>query len=156
LSHQPKILVYGFGNPGRQDDILGIAVCDAIEKWAHDANIIDLQTDSNYQLNIEDADRISDFDLVIFADASTEEINDCLFTPLEPSAKIDFTMHSVSPAFILNLCGEIYNKRPEAYLLHIKGYEWEFMEEISIRAEQNLNNAVIFLKHKILEYLGSS
>ena len=43
----------------------------------------DIETDSNYQLNIEDAARISAFDLVIFADATKENIKGYAFTSLE-------------------------------------------------------------------------
>jgi hydrogenase maturation protease len=147
-----KILVYGYGNPGRQDDGLGVLLSEEIEQWAHENDLNNLQTDSNYQLNIEDALRISSFDLVIFADASQEDIKGFAFTPLESSAKVEFTMHAVSPAFILNLCHEIYHKKPLAYLLHITGYGWEFMQEMTPEARKNLEEAAGFLKKKILEY----
>ena len=147
-----KILVYGYGNPGRQDDGLGVLLSEKIEEWAREKELNHLQTDSNYQLNIEDASRISAFDLVIFADASQEDIKGYAFTPLKPSPKMDFTMHSVSPAFILNLCHEVYHKKPLAYLLHIRGYEWEFMKDMTPEARKNLEEAIGFLKKKILEY----
>jgi hydrogenase maturation protease len=147
-----KILVYGYGNPGRQDDGLGVLLSEEIEKWAHENDLNNLQTDSNYQLNIEDALRISAFDLVIFADASQEDIKRFAFTPLVSSAKVEFTMHAVSPAFILNLCNEIYHKKPLAYLLHIRGYGWEFMQEMTPESRKNLEKAAGFLKKKILEY----
>jgi hydrogenase maturation protease len=152
LSGTPKILVYGYGNPGRQDDGMGIALAEAIETWAREMKMNGVETDSNYQLNIEDAARISEFDLVIFADATKEEIKEYAFTVLTPSPKTDFTMHSVSPAFILNLCSEVYKKTPPAFLLHIKGYEWEFMKEMTPQALKNMEEATVFLKKKILEY----
>jgi hydrogenase maturation protease len=147
-----KILVYGYGNPGRQDDGRGIALSETIETWARENEIRDIETDSNYQLNIEDADRISTFDLVIFADATKEKIKGYALTSLKPSPKIDFTMHSVSPAFILNLCREVYQRKPSAYLLHIKGYEWEFMKDMTAEAGKNLEEAALFLKERIMEY----
>ena len=147
-----KILVYGYGNPGRQDDGLGVALSEIIENWARENNIITLHTDSNYQLNIEDASLISKFNLVIFADASKEDIEGYSYTRLKPSAKVDFTMHSVSPAFILKLCDEVYNKKPLTYLLHIRGYEWEFMQEMTPEARQNLEDAAQFMKKIIKDY----
>jgi hydrogenase maturation protease len=151
VSGAPKILVYGYGNPGRQDDGLGIALSETIENWARENGMNNIETDSNYQLNIEDAARISAFDLVIFADATKEKIKGYAFTSLKPSPKIDFTMHSVSPAFILNLCREVYQKKPSAYLLHIKGYEWDFMKDMTSAAKENLEEAAVFLKKKIME-----
>ena len=64
-----KILFYGYGNPGRQDDGLGICFVEEMEKFVRDKDISDISFDSNYQLNIEDADTIKNYDLVFFCDA---------------------------------------------------------------------------------------
>ena len=144
-----KILVYGYGNPGRQDDGLGVKLVEMIEDWAEKENIENIECDSNYQLNIEDAFNISDKDYVFFVDASTEDIKDYMLEKVIPSPKVEFTMHSTSPSFILDLCHKMYNKYPETYLMHIKGYEWEFMNEITEKATINLKNAFTFLQKKI-------
>ncbi len=128
-SGESRILVYGYGNPGRQDDGLGVMVAGEIEHWSHENGLHGIHTDSNYQLNLEDAAEIADYDIVIFADASSEDIPDFLCEPLLPSATVEFSMHAVSPAFILHLVRQIFNHEPEAWLLHIRGYEWEFMRE---------------------------
>lgn len=134
-----KTLIYGYGNPGRQDDALGVMLAERTEEWLHNAGIAGVETDSNYQLNIEDAERISHFDRVIFADASKEEhIEQFEITHLEPSAKVEFTMHAVSPAFIMHLCQSIYGRTPEAWLVHIRGYEWELSEGLTQKANANL------------------
>ncbi|NTW32856.1 MAG: hydrogenase maturation protease [Bacteroidetes bacterium] len=149
-----KILIYGYGNPGRQDDALGIRLTENIEKWIISENISGVETDCNYQLNIEDAARISESDIVIFADATIEDIDDLAFTTINPDdSKIEFSMHAVSPAFVLDLCRKIYNKCPETYLLHIKGYEWDFKEELSSNAIINLEKAIKFTKQKISEFI---
>ncbi len=70
----PKILVYGYGNPGRQDDGLGIELAEEIDRWCSESGITNVQTDTNYQLNLEDAAGIAQYDVVIFADASREDI----------------------------------------------------------------------------------
>jgi hydrogenase maturation protease len=149
--NRKRVLIYGYGNPGRQDDGLGVLLAERIEKWANDEGLTDIVTDSNYQLNLEDAEAISGYDVVIFADASQADIPDYLFTPLEPSATVEFTMHAVSPAFILHLCHEVFNRAPETYLLHIKGYSWEFMNDMTPQAQINLEKAVEFVKGFIKE-----
>ncbi|MCK4855297.1 MAG: hypothetical protein KAT31_13560, partial [Bacteroidales bacterium] len=63
----------------------------------------------------------------------------------------EFTMHAASPAFILALCIKLYQKHPETYMLQIRGYEWEFLEKISSRAERNLSLALNFIKKRITE-----
>ncbi len=129
-----KILIYGFGNPGRQDDGLGNAFVEMMKEWVEDENLNGFEFDSNYQLNIEDAVAIANKDLVIFADASTEEITDCVLTPVTGSTDVTFTTHAASPGYIVKLCNELYGKIPAVYLLHIRGYEWNFREELSENA----------------------
>lgn len=146
-----KILVYGFGNPGRQDDCLANALIEKTQRWAKKNKINNVEFDSNYQLNIEDAEEISHYDKVIFADASQEPIDDFYLSKVEPSdAKVEFSMHAVSPAYVLDLCNKMYGKTPETYLLHIKGYEWEFMSPMSKKAEKNLHLAFDYLKYKLI------
>ena len=141
-----KILIYGYGNPGRQDDGLGNSFVNLFEKWIDKENIEGYEFDSNYQLNIEDADAIADKDLVIFFYASTEDIEDFILTPVNADTNVAFTSHAASPGYIVSLCKDIYNKIPPTYLLHIKGYEWEFKEGLSDKAKKNLELAFEYLK----------
>jgi hydrogenase maturation protease len=145
-----SILIYAYGNPGRQDDGLGNRLVDALEPWIRENGYDQVELDSNFQLNIEDADNIREKDIVVFVDASIEDIEAYEFSVVEPSGgRSEFTLHAASPAYILALCIKLYNKHPETYLLQIRGYEWEFQEGLSQKASQNLNAAIEFLKHKI-------
>jgi len=145
-----KILIYGYGNPGRQDDGLGNAFVEKIEAWVKEKNLKGFEFDSNYQLNIEDAAAVADKDLVIFADASTENIESFILTPVDASTKVVFTTHAASPGYIIGLCKKIYNRTPPTYLLHIKGYEWEFKEGLTKKAKQNLEESLKAMKEKLL------
>ncbi|MBN1186705.1 MAG: hydrogenase maturation protease [Bacteroidales bacterium] len=149
MKGKKRIFVYGYGNPGRQDDGLGVRCTELLEEWVKEKSLNNVRFDSNYQLNIEDAAEISNSDIVIFIDASMEEIKDFYISKLDMSAKMDFTMHSVSPGFVLHLCNEIYDRKPEAYLVHIKGYEWELKEGITEKAEKNLLYAFELLKNMV-------
>ncbi len=153
--HEPRILVYGYGNPGRQDDGAGVLLAESMEQWACDMKLDQVHTDSNYQLNLEDAAGIANYDLVIFADASREDIEDYRLDLLIASERIEFTMHAVSPAFILHLCREVFNHQPEAYLIHIRGYEWEFMGGMTERTGKNLAGALQCIQEFILQYLNN-
>ncbi len=141
-----KILIYGYGNPGRQDDGLGNLFVDEAQKWAKAEGLENISFDSNYQLNIEDAANIAEQDIVIFVDASVEDISDFLLTEITPEAKVEFSMHSVSPAFVVHLCNDIYSRTPKSLLLHIKGYEFEFKEGITEKAFQNFSKAYKYMK----------
>ena len=145
-----RILIYAYGNPGRQDDGLGNRLIEELEKWVESNSIEGIELESNWQLNIEDSLKISDKEIVIFVDASNEDIEDIHFSPVEPSeGKSDFTTHSASPSFVLALCIQLYGKHPETYLLQIRGYAWEFQEGLSEKAEKNLQKALDFLKKKV-------
>jgi len=147
----PEILIYGYGNPGRYDDGIGPLIAERIESWAEKNNLSNITVDSNYQLNIEDAYSIKDYDIVIFVDASIEAIKSYCFTSVEPSEKVEFTMHAVSPSFVLDLCRKIYDTTPEVFLLHVKGYEFELKEGMSVKAMANAERSLEFLKKLILE-----
>ena len=145
-----KTLLYGYGNPGRMDDGLGNAFVDEIQRWIEQEGIENIHTDSNYQLNIEDAEKISDYDRVIFVDASKEAIDHFSFTKVDAGkARVEFTMHAVSPAYVLYLCEDLFHKTPDTYLLHIKGHEWDFKEELTPDAQKNKNAALQFLQQQI-------
>ena len=155
MNKEKKVLIYGYGNPGRKDDGMGIKITEMIEEWktAHDLYQIDV--DSNYQLNVEDAEKVSQYDIVIFADASQEtDLTNFRLTEVEPNEqKVEFTMHAVSPAYIVHLCQKLFHKKPEAKLLSIKGYRWEFEEGISDSALLNMERAFIFLQCQLQNLL---
>jgi len=97
-------------------------------------------------LNIEDAAAIAQKDVVIFADASEEDIEDFCLSQVDGSSKVSFTTHAASPGYIIQLCKELFKKEPLVLLLHIKGYEWAFQEGLSERARENLNRALEYMQ----------
>ena len=145
-----KVLLYGYGNPGRQDDGLGNEFINRMQDWVNKEGLEGFEFDSNYQLNIEDAHVISDKELVIFVDASTEDIPDFCISKVNESSKMSFTTHSASPGYVLDLCKKLYDKSPVTLLLHIKGYEWNFKEELTKKAEENLEKAITYFKEKLM------
>jgi hydrogenase maturation protease len=139
--------VYGYGNPGRQDDGLGTIIAESVDEWCRKNSFQNIRTDCNYQLNLEDAANISEFDMVIFVDATTSEEVQCFhYCRLAPSDRSDFTMHAVAPAYVLFLCRNMFDKVPEAFMLSVRGYEWEFMKEMTPAAHENYLKALLFLK----------
>ena len=51
MNQSIKVLVYGYGNPGRQDDALGNEMIEKIKEWATKNHFTNIETESNYQLN---------------------------------------------------------------------------------------------------------
>lgn len=148
LHRMKKTLIYGYGNAGRMDDGIGERFVELVDKWIAEEKIENVFTDCNYQLNIEDAATISEYDRVFFVDASiVEDVENYRLEEIEPNdATIEFTMHAVSTSYVVDLCKKIYNKTPEAYVLHVKAYEFEFKEEMTPKAAENMLDAFTFLK----------
>ena len=143
-----KILIYGYGNPGRQDDGIGARFIELVDEWIAKDKLTGIYTDCNYQLNVEDSALIADYDTVIFVDASVvADVEKYRLDIVEPNnATIEFTMHAVSTAYVVDLCRKIYGKTPEAYVLHVKAYEFEFIEVLTPKAEENMKEAFEYLK----------
>jgi hydrogenase maturation protease len=137
-----NILVYGYGNPGRQDDGLGPFLVERLETL----HMADIECDSNYQLNIEDACDLARSRAAVFIDASVDGPEPFSFERIVPSEEIRFTTHSISPNSVLALCLEIYGKEIPAYMLAVRGYSWNFGEPMTAGAEANMGKALVFLK----------
>lgn len=146
-----RILLYAYGNIGRQDDGLGHALLAAARKWYRENWDEKKQNariffSESHQLQVEVVGELQNIDLVIFLDASMEEaledfkLRKVLADP-QASATTTFTSHSVAPDFILALYQQLYGKGPAAYQLEIRGYDWEFEEEMTEKARANLKKA---------------
>jgi hydrogenase maturation protease len=141
----PRVLVLGYGNPGRQDDGLGPAAVAEIEKMA----IPDVSIQDNYQLVIEDAAEVAEHDVVWFVDAARSGAEPYEIRKLTAMHDMAFTSHLLRPEALLAIAEQYYDKSPEAYLLGIRGYEFEFLEGLTDRASANLVQAVSVLRQSI-------
>lgn len=141
-----NILVIGYGNPGRLDDGLGPAFADAIQELG----IPGVTVESDYQLTVEDAALLARHDMVVFVDASVSGAEPFAWTPAGDKDESSFSTHSVQPGSLVALARTLFNSRPEAYVLAIRGYEFnDFGERLSPKARANLENAVSFFQTRI-------
>lgn len=138
-----KALVIGFGNPGRRDDGLGVALAEAVERWRTPG----LEVFSDYQLNIEYAADAAKADLVIFIDASVEAEAPFGFYRIGPAARSHFTTHAMEPQSVLAVCREVYQRVPESYLLAVRGECFEIGEGFSPAASGHFKAAGAFLEN---------
>jgi len=142
---QTRILVLGYGNPGRQDDGLGPAAAAGVERlgWPN------LTAFDNYQLNIEDAMDVAEHDVVWFVDAAKAGPSPYFIRRVSPSPTIDFTSHIVRPEVILAIAQQVYGGAPQAFMLGIRGYAFEFIEALTPRASDNLRVALAVLTDRL-------
>lgn len=137
-----KVLVLGFGNPGRLDDGLGPALAARVEALG----LPGVTVDSAYQLMIEDAAQVAAHDVAVFVDAHLSCSPPFVFERLAPRLSASFSSHSVRPDAVLGLAHTLFRGRTEGYLLGIRGHVFnEFGERLSTEARANLDAAYDFL-----------
>jgi len=149
----PYILIYGFGNPGRQDDAAGVMLTERIEKWAKNTNI-PVDCDYNYQLTIEDSYKLKSYKVAVFIDSTiNENIETFDFKRIFSSSVYDFSSHIIRPEYLLYLSEVLFNHEIEAYILEIRGFEWNLMKKPTKNLVYNLSLAEDFLKKFLTEIL---
>jgi len=139
-------IIIGIGNNGRQDDGLGWAFMDVLESMQ-----LPLDLEYRYQLQIEDAERISTYQKVIFVDATKELTKDGFYyQPCVAKEQYSFSTHALSPQTILSLSKSLYKSKVEAWLFAIQGFEWGLQIGLSEAGSQNLKKATNFFKNQVL------
>jgi len=141
-----KVLVFGYGNPGRLDDGLGPKFVEEFEKL----HLEGVTADSNYQLSVEDAATIAEHDYVVFVDADVSCPEPFRFQRVVPRAHTSFSSHAISAEALMAMAEELMSSRAEGFILGIRGYEFnEFGERISPEALKNLGNALVFMQRAV-------
>lgn len=138
LKETKKFVLVGFGNEFRRDDGLGIKLLDLIDEKMPKIKIQGLSVDL--------IDEIKDFEIVIFIDASIEGEN-INFRKIEKEKKFSPLTHHMSPEELLIWAENINKKNYEFYLLSIRGYDFDFGEGLSDKANENLLKAKDFLQN---------
>jgi len=142
-SGRPKILLIGYGNPGRLDDGLGPALAAKVDE----SSLEGVTVDSAYQLTVEDSSDVSKHDIVIFADAAVKGKGPFFFEEIRSRSPMSLSSHSVAPEAVLFFAETMFNSKTRAYVLGIRGYEFnEFEERLSNPAKKNLEEAFKFIE----------
>jgi hydrogenase maturation protease len=128
LKTDQKILLIGIGNNCRGDDGLGWKFIELVESMGLDF----IDREFRYQLQVEDAVLISEYDVVYFVDATYEKMDKGF--ELRPCIAFDeeqVSSHAQSPGAILRLANDLYQKFPEAWILAIGGDSCEIQTSMS-------------------------
>lgn len=146
-TEKSDILIIGIGNSGRSDDGLGWKFVDIASHTIQNS----FDVEYRYQLQVEDADLVSKYNKVIFADASQAATeNGFEISPCKKVGHYFFSSHLQSPETILYLAEMLYNKKPEAFTIAIEGKNWELGTLLSREAEKNLKKALEYFEKTFL------
>ena len=131
-SHSPILLV-AYGNEYRGDDGLGQYILRRIGFPCEKVAL--------YELTLEQAETIRDYRLVVFIDASIEG-EPVQLRPLHRRDVSSPLSHHLPPEKLLHYVWLIYQKEPEAWLLSVRGYDFDFSDSLSPDAQANAEEAV--------------
>jgi len=140
---QSKTLIIGYGNADRQDDGVGWHILrnlalklgqevpddpgEMFEVFSEKADLMFI-----LQIYPELAETVSHYDRVCFVDAHTSDIPDLIsWTVLDPEYEKSPLTHHMSPRTVLSIAATIYEHQPEAVLVSVRGYHFQFERELS-------------------------
>jgi len=134
-----RVLVIGYGNPSRRDDGVGHYVAQEIQERA----VGNISTFTVFQLGPELTETVKDYELVVFVDAqvgqSAEGLN---VIPVEAAYRPSAFTHVMSPASLLALTKALYKKQPEAFIVAVPGYDFDFGMGLSVETRRCAEQAV--------------
>jgi hydrogenase maturation protease len=131
-------LVLGYGNPGRGDDGLAVRLVEALQ----DAMPGGVDVEASFQPGIEHAAAVAEHDWVLFVDAAAEGPSPCDVRKVEPLPNAAFSSHVVDLGSILAIAEQSFGSRTPAWLLAVRGYDFDMAEELSEGAARNLDAAL--------------
>ena len=135
-------LIIGIGNPSRGDDAIGPLAIERLE--ALDLPGVELLTD--FQLQVEHALDLVGRREVVFIDAAASGAAPFRFDPATPAADASATSHALSPAAVLPAFLRVTDEPlPAAFVLAVRGYDFELGAPLSDPAARNLEAALRML-----------
>jgi len=141
-------LIIGIGNPSRGDDAIGPLAIERLEALALPG--AELLTD--FQLQVEHALDLVGRREVVFIDAAASGAAPFSFEPAAPAADASATSHALSPAAVLQAFLRVTDEPlPPAFVLAVRGYEFELGAPMSAAAARNLDAALEMLVSRLTD-----
>ncbi len=133
-----SVLIIGIGNPSRGDDALGPMLIERLEAM----NLPDVELLTDFQLQVEYAYDMRGRERVTFVDASVGGAEPFAYQQIQAEADSSYSSHALSPAALLHTFRQLYGEPPKAYVLAIRGYEFELGAGLSVQATSHLEQAL--------------
>ena len=159
-----RTLIIGYGNFDRQDD--GVAWHVLAEVARRLGCAVPLSPEEEFpanqgapdfifelQLTPELAETIAQYERVCFVDAHTGAVpHDVNVSEIAAEFQASPLTHHLTPQSLLTFAQTLYNARPEAILVSVRGYQFGFERELSPLTAQLAQEAA----EKIVEWVKTS
>ena len=130
-----KLLLFGYGNPGRGDDGLGPELVELISSL----KLAQVTCQNDMQLQVEHVTDLAEHEMVLFIDADMSCAEPFAFAELRAEKDDSYSSHAMNPAALLYAYQQVYGKTaPATFLLRIRGYEFGLGDAMSAKATANL------------------
>ena len=149
-----RTLIFGYGNPDRQDDGVAWHVLVALAVRLGWQAPVDMEQEFprldggpdliyNLQLTPEFAEIAAGYQRVCFVDAHTGNIPyEIGVIEVKPEFQKSPFTHHMTPSTCLALAYTLYGGSPQAILVSIHGYEFGFVQSLSVRTQPLVEQTV--------------
>jgi hydrogenase maturation protease len=153
ISNNPSLII-GYGNLDRQDDGVAWHVLNrlaqrlgrpALSEIGEGFEQTGAQPELLFQLQLtpELAEIIAAQDRVAFVDAHTGAVEgDLHIEVITPTYQASAFTHHMTPQTCLSLSQSLYHHAPEALLISVRGFQFEFGTDLSEKTSQLADQAV--------------
>lgn len=136
------VLIFAIGNESRGDDALAPLLVRGLESRVETVGQIELIED--YQLQVEHVTDLLERRAVLFIDADVSCTEPFHFSAISAEKDHSYTSHVMTPFALLHTYRQVYGAdAPPAYLLRIRGYDFELGNPLSGQAMSNLDAALL-------------
>ena len=141
------VVIFAVGNPSRGDDAIGPECYGRLAKWLKNEGLADqVELIEDFQLQIEHALDLQGRELVLFIDAGEQTPAPFVFTQIFPSTAASHTTHALAPEAVLQVYRQTEGSAPPpAFVLCVRGEEFELGEPLSAAASQHCAAALDLL-----------
>lgn len=158
---EQKVLVIAYGNRDRQDDGAGWHI---LAKTTRKLGLIPPENPGDwvetkdgkirwlylYQLLPEMAEDLIAYQRVIFIDAhNSPELPDLIFKPVSPAWEQSGFTHHMSAEGFLSVAQTLFGTAPQASMLSVRGFTFEFEHELSHKTAVLVDQAVALLESEL-------
>ena len=145
-------VVFGYGNPSRGDDALGPLLLERAEAWLEEQPGLDVTTVGDFQLQIEHALDLQGRALALFLDADAACAPPCALRRAQPNQDASYTTHELSPQAVLMVYRQVTGQEPPpAFILSVRGEQFELGAPLSPAAERHLEAAWALLRKVLMD-----
>jgi hydrogenase maturation protease len=142
------LVVFGWGNDARGDDGLGPLLLERVAR----AGWPEVRAIEDFQLQIEHALDLDGADLALFLDAGKDTPAPFTFAEIEAAPVPTPTTHALAPEAVLDVYARSLGRAPpSAFMLCVRGEQFELGQGLSAEAGERLEAAWAFVQDLMRE-----